>query len=94
MKFEIQFNLRQNISAAALIMLFSGCSHQAAPTTAAPMVLTARVTTGAVDTTSTYSGEVRARFETRFTARRMAEDYVNTYELLCLPKEQHLRLVQ
>jgi len=38
--------------------------------------------------------KIRAQFEARFTAQRMAQDYVNTYELLLLPKEQRLRLVQ
>jgi glycosyltransferase involved in cell wall biosynthesis len=36
---------------------------------------------------------IRARFEARFAARRMAEDYVEVYESLLMPKEQHLRLV-
>jgi glycosyltransferase involved in cell wall biosynthesis len=37
---------------------------------------------------------IRARFEARFTARRMAMDYVETYEGLMLPQEKQLRLVQ
>jgi len=36
---------------------------------------------------------IRARFESRFTARRMAEDYIEVYESLMVPQEQHLRLV-
>jgi glycosyltransferase involved in cell wall biosynthesis len=38
--------------------------------------------------------QIRARFEARFTARRMAQDYVDTYETLIVPQEKHLRLVQ
>jgi glycosyltransferase involved in cell wall biosynthesis len=36
---------------------------------------------------------IRARFEQRFTARRMAEDYLATYESLILPKRARLTLV-
>jgi glycosyltransferase involved in cell wall biosynthesis len=38
--------------------------------------------------------KIRARFEARFTARRMAEDYVATYESLTLTRTERLRLVQ
>jgi glycosyltransferase involved in cell wall biosynthesis len=38
-------------------------------------------------------GRIRARFEERFTARRMAQDYVDTYETLVVPQEKRLRLV-
>ncbi len=38
-------------------------------------------------------GAIRARFEERFTARRMAEDYVATYESLVVPKRARLSLV-
>ena len=37
---------------------------------------------------------IRERFEARFTAARMAQDYVDTYETLIVPQEQRLRLVQ
>jgi glycosyltransferase involved in cell wall biosynthesis len=37
--------------------------------------------------------KIRARFEARFTARRMAQDYVEVYESLSVPQQQHLRLV-
>ncbi len=37
---------------------------------------------------------IRQRFEARFTARRMAEDYVATYESLLVPKTRRLSLVQ
>jgi len=36
---------------------------------------------------------IRQSFEARFTARRMADDYVTIYESLLIPKEHHLRLV-
>ena len=36
---------------------------------------------------------IRAEFERRFTARRMAEDYLDTYERLMVPKSDRLRLV-
>jgi len=36
---------------------------------------------------------IRARFEERFTARRMAEDYLETYESLTVPKRARLSLV-
>jgi glycosyltransferase involved in cell wall biosynthesis len=36
---------------------------------------------------------IRRRFETRFTARRMAEDYVETYKSLMVPRTEKLRLV-
>ena len=36
---------------------------------------------------------IRARFEERFTARRMAEDYLATYESLIVPKRARLSLV-
>jgi glycosyltransferase involved in cell wall biosynthesis len=36
---------------------------------------------------------IRARFEQRFTARRMAEDYVGIYEELALEKATRLRVV-
>jgi glycosyltransferase involved in cell wall biosynthesis len=36
---------------------------------------------------------IRRVFEERFTARRMAEDYVATYESLVVPKPEKLRLV-
>jgi glycosyltransferase involved in cell wall biosynthesis len=36
---------------------------------------------------------IRARFEERFTARRMAQDYVDVYDTLIVPQEQRLRLV-
>jgi glycosyltransferase involved in cell wall biosynthesis len=35
--------------------------------------------------------KVRAQFDRRFTARRMAEDYVDLYEELCLAKSPRLR---
>jgi glycosyltransferase involved in cell wall biosynthesis len=38
-------------------------------------------------------GAIRARFEERFTARRMAEDYLATYESLVVPKRARLSLV-
>ena len=37
---------------------------------------------------------IRKRFEARFTASRMAKDYVDTYESLIVPQEKQLRLVQ
>jgi glycosyltransferase involved in cell wall biosynthesis len=36
---------------------------------------------------------IRETFEARFTAHRMAQDYVDVYESLMAPQEQHLRLV-
>ena len=36
---------------------------------------------------------IRRRFEQRFTARRMAEDYVSLYRRLALPSRPHLRVV-
>jgi glycosyltransferase involved in cell wall biosynthesis len=36
---------------------------------------------------------IRAEFERRFTARRMAENYLGTYESLMVPKSERLRLV-
>lgn len=36
---------------------------------------------------------IRAEFERRFTARRMAEDYLDTYEKLMVPRNERLRLV-
>jgi glycosyltransferase involved in cell wall biosynthesis len=36
---------------------------------------------------------IRAEFERRFTARRMAENYLETYESLMVPKSERLRLV-
>jgi len=38
-------------------------------------------------------GKVRAQFEQRFTARRMAEDYVDVYSTLIGSKQPQLRLV-
>jgi glycosyltransferase involved in cell wall biosynthesis len=38
-------------------------------------------------------GRIRARFEQRFTARRMAEDYVEIYETLAVEKATRLRAV-
>ena len=37
---------------------------------------------------------IRRRFEARFSARRMAQDYVNVYENLILARRPKLRLVQ
>jgi hypothetical protein len=37
---------------------------------------------------------VRATFEERFTARRMAEDYVSVYRSLSASRRPRLRLVQ
>jgi glycosyltransferase involved in cell wall biosynthesis len=39
-------------------------------------------------------GRIRARFEERFTAKRMAQDYVEVFESLLMPQEARLRLVQ
>jgi glycosyltransferase involved in cell wall biosynthesis len=39
-------------------------------------------------------GVIRARFEARFTARRMAMDYVEIYESLAMPTAQPLALVR
>ncbi len=36
---------------------------------------------------------VRRHFERRFTARRMAEDYLDLYEELCMPQAPRLRAV-
>jgi len=36
---------------------------------------------------------IRRRFEARFTARRMAEDYLETYQSLIIPKTRRLTLV-
>ncbi len=36
---------------------------------------------------------IRKRFEARFTASRMAQDYVDIYELLVVPQQQPLQLV-
>jgi glycosyltransferase involved in cell wall biosynthesis len=36
---------------------------------------------------------IRARFEARFTAQRMAEDYLDVYESLIVPKRTRLSLV-
>ncbi len=36
---------------------------------------------------------VRRQFERRFTARRMAEDYLDLYEELCEPQAPRLRAV-
>ena len=36
---------------------------------------------------------VRRQFERRFTARRMAEDYLDLYEELCMPQAPRLRAV-
>ena len=36
---------------------------------------------------------IRAEFERRFTARRMAEDYLDMYETLMVPRSERLRLV-
>ena len=36
---------------------------------------------------------VRRQFERRFTARRMAEDYLDLYEELCAPRTPRLRAV-
>ena len=38
-------------------------------------------------------GQVRQQFERRFTARRMAEDYLDLYEELCKPRLPLLRAV-
>jgi glycosyltransferase involved in cell wall biosynthesis len=37
--------------------------------------------------------QVRSTFDRRFTARRMAEDYVGVYEELCRPAAPRLRAV-
>jgi len=44
-----------------------------------------------IDTLS--RGEVRATFDARFTARRMAEDYLDVYSRLVQPRRASLRLV-
>jgi glycosyltransferase involved in cell wall biosynthesis len=36
---------------------------------------------------------VRRQFELRFTARRMAEDYLDLYEELCMPQAPRLQAV-
>jgi glycosyltransferase involved in cell wall biosynthesis len=38
-------------------------------------------------------GQVRQQFERRFTARRMAEDYLDLYEELCMETAPLLRAV-
>jgi glycosyltransferase involved in cell wall biosynthesis len=49
---------------------------------------------GAVDRLSHLSREkIRRRFEERFTARRMAQDYLNVYRSLSDAAAPHLRLV-
>jgi glycosyltransferase involved in cell wall biosynthesis len=49
---------------------------------------------GAVDRLGELSRErIRARFEERFTARRMAQDYLAVYRGLAAGAEPHLRLV-
>ncbi len=49
---------------------------------------------GAVDRLGGLSRErIRARFEERFTARRMAQDYLSVYRSLAAGVEPHLRLV-
>jgi len=37
--------------------------------------------------------KIRAEFERRFTARRMAEDYLSVYESLAVPRVERLKLV-
>jgi glycosyltransferase involved in cell wall biosynthesis len=49
---------------------------------------------GAVDRLGHLSREkVRGRFEERFTARRMAQDYLSVYRNLMTATAPHLRLV-
>lgn len=49
---------------------------------------------GAVDRLGQLSRtRIRARFEERFTARRMAQDYLNVYRSMAAVAEPHLRLV-
>ena len=49
---------------------------------------------GAVDRLGQLSREkIRKRFEERFTARRMAQDYLSVYRSLAAGAEPHLRLV-
>ena len=49
---------------------------------------------GAIDRLGHLSREkVRRRFEERFTARRMAQDYLSVYRSLMTLTEPHLRLV-
>jgi len=49
---------------------------------------------GAVDRLGHLSREkVRRRFEERFTARRMAQDYLSAYRSLMTAAAPHLRLV-
>jgi glycosyltransferase involved in cell wall biosynthesis len=49
---------------------------------------------GALDRVSRLSREeIRARFEQRFTARRMAQDYLAVYRSLAERNQRHLRLV-
>jgi glycosyltransferase involved in cell wall biosynthesis len=49
---------------------------------------------GAVDRLGQLSRQkVRRRFEERFTARRMAQDYLSAYRTLMTAAEPHLRLV-
>jgi hypothetical protein len=38
--------------------------------------------------------KIRTRFEQRFTARRMALDYLKTYRSIMNVEQPHLRLVQ
>jgi glycosyltransferase involved in cell wall biosynthesis len=50
---------------------------------------------GAVDRLGQLSRErIRQRFEERFTARRMAQDYLSVYRSLAANAEPHLRLVR
>jgi len=39
-------------------------------------------------------GVIRERFEARFTAGRMAQDYLETYQSLMVPQSRYLSLVQ
>jgi glycosyltransferase involved in cell wall biosynthesis len=49
---------------------------------------------GAVDRLNQLSRtKIRKRFEERFTARRMAQDYLNVYRTLADARAPHLRLV-
>jgi glycosyltransferase involved in cell wall biosynthesis len=49
---------------------------------------------GAVDRLDHLSrGKIRGRFEERFTARRMAQDYLSVYRSLSARAAPHLRLV-
>ena len=50
---------------------------------------------GAVDRLGQLSRErIRQRFEERFTARRMAQDYLSVYRSLAANAAPHLRLVR